>query len=408
MLILRIFLPFAMGYFLSFFYRSINAIIGPKLIDEVALSPTSLGLMTSAYFLTFALFQIPLGVLLDRYGARRVQATLFAVSACGALLFSIGESLTTLTVARALIGLGMAGALMAAFSTFVQWFPAHQLPWLNGCFLAFGGLGALTATVPVEVALEVMEWRNLFLWLGLLTFLVAVTIFLAVPEAESQQEAATQPGWWTLLRGLKDIYGSGFFWSIAPLSCACLSSAFAIQGLWAGLWLQDISGFSSGAAAAHLMVIAIGLTLGSVLSGTIVQLMSRLGLDIVAAFAVCCALFVGVQIMIILVPDRSTWLLWFFFGFLINQAALAYAILSRHFPKEWSGRANTCLNLFVVGGAFVVQYSMGWIIDFFLAQPAANMTVFAYRVSFTMVVALQIAGLAILLIRLRRTRGALR
>ena len=87
---LRLFLPFAAGYFLSYLLRNVNAVIAPELTRELQLSAADLGLLTSAYLLTFSAFQLPLGILLDRYGARRVEAVLLLVAAAGSAWFARG------------------------------------------------------------------------------------------------------------------------------------------------------------------------------------------------------------------------------------------------------------------------------------------------------------------------------
>lgn len=112
---LRVFLPFGAGYFLSYLYRSVNAVIALDLAASIGLDAATLGLLTSAYFLTFAAFQLPLGVLLDRYGARRVEAVLLLFAGLGAFLFWLGETPAALIAGRALIGLGVSACLMAAF-----------------------------------------------------------------------------------------------------------------------------------------------------------------------------------------------------------------------------------------------------------------------------------------------------
>src|SRR3990172_5635471 len=88
---LVVFCPFAAGYFLSFFFRNVNAVISKDLAQEFALTPSDLGFLTSMYLLAFAAFQLPLGVLLDRYGPRRVVATLMCVAALGALVFGLAR-----------------------------------------------------------------------------------------------------------------------------------------------------------------------------------------------------------------------------------------------------------------------------------------------------------------------------
>ncbi|HEY9163908.1 MAG TPA: MFS transporter, partial [Magnetovibrio sp.] len=152
---LRIVLPFALGYFLSYLYRAVNAVLAPDLVAEIGLDASALGLLTAAYFLTFAAFQLPLGILLDRYGPRRVEAMLLIVAATGAALFAWAPNADVLIIARAMIGLGVSACLMAAFKAYVMWFPLERLALVNGIHLTAGGLGALMATAPVEALLGV-------------------------------------------------------------------------------------------------------------------------------------------------------------------------------------------------------------------------------------------------------------
>ncbi len=101
----RVFLPFALGYYLSYLLRTVNAVISPRLTDELGLSAASLGLLTSAYFLAFGAAQIPVGIALDRFGPRRVEAALMLLAALGSALFATADSLGALAGARALVGL---------------------------------------------------------------------------------------------------------------------------------------------------------------------------------------------------------------------------------------------------------------------------------------------------------------
>ena len=160
---IRLFLPFAAGYFLSYLYRTANAVIGPVLARELSLGDNALGLLTSTYFLAFGAAQLPLGMLLDRFGPRRVEAGLLLIAAAGAAVFALSDDLGGLAVGRAMIGLGVSACLMASFKAFAQWFPPERQASLTGWIMASGGLGALAASKPLELALGFATWQEIIL-----------------------------------------------------------------------------------------------------------------------------------------------------------------------------------------------------------------------------------------------------
>ena len=156
----RCYLPFAAGYFLSYAFRVVNGAIAPDMTRDLALDPAALGAVTSAYFAAFAAAQLPLGVALDRWGPRRVEAFLLVFAAVGALVFATAEGIAQLAVGRGLIGFGVAACLIAASKANTLYWPIGRLPLANGTLLGFGGLGAASATLPVELALAAFGWRS--------------------------------------------------------------------------------------------------------------------------------------------------------------------------------------------------------------------------------------------------------
>jgi MFS family permease len=185
---LVIFIPFAFGYFLSYLFRSVNAVIAPELISEFDLTASQLGLLTSVYFLTFASLQIPIGVFLDRFGSRRVNAALLILASIGAFIFSKADSFQALLLGRAFIGFGVAACLMSSIKIFSQWFPKEKLPEMTGRIMFIGGLGAISATAPIEFALTFTGWREIFGVLCILTILVSAIVFMVAPNKPNNYE----------------------------------------------------------------------------------------------------------------------------------------------------------------------------------------------------------------------------
>src|SRR5205823_14525236 len=211
-LMLVVFGPFAVGYFLSFFYRNVNAVISKDLASEFELAPSDLGFLTAMYLLAFAAFQLPLGVLLDRSGPRRVVAALLCSAAAGALVFGLARDMATLSVGRALIGLGVSAGLMGAIKAFTLWFPLSRLATLNGLYLAFGGLGSLAATAPAEAVVESLGWRGMFYILSAMSLAAAALVFVVVPEKPLPGHGATLRA---QIAGFGRIFSTLAFWRIA-------------------------------------------------------------------------------------------------------------------------------------------------------------------------------------------------
>jgi sugar phosphate permease len=127
----RVALPFISGYFVSYVYRMVNAVLAPTLVAEFGLTAGGLGLLSSMYFLSFALCQLPVGLAMDRFGPRRVNAALLLVAAAGGAWFAHAESAAAAMAARALIGVGFSVALMSWLRAFVIWYPPERLSTMN-------------------------------------------------------------------------------------------------------------------------------------------------------------------------------------------------------------------------------------------------------------------------------------
>jgi MFS family permease len=394
----RIFAPFAVGYFLSYLLRNANAVISPELTKDLGLSAADLGLLTSAYLFAFGAFQLPLGILLDRYGPRRVEAGLLLFCAAGCALFALGEALPQLALGRALIGLGVSACLMASFKAFSLWFPIERQASLNAAIMAAGGLGALAASSPLGALLPVLGWRGIFLALAAITLVVAGLIF-TTPDKQKvgAGETVTEQ-----LRGLVTIFGSRAFWRFAPQTTFIVGGFMALQGLWTVPWLMTVDGLTREAAAFHLLLMAGAQLTGFLGIAVFVQRLARAGLPPaqLLTFGMGAGLLAIFGIVFGLAPS---WLLWPALGLVFSVGNLAYALLTAEFPLALAGRANTALNLGAFVGAFGIQWLFGVAVDGF--QSAGLDVQAAYRASLAGLLVLQAAGWGWYVLESRRRRA---
>ena len=388
-----VFGPFAAGYFLSFFFRNVNAVISRDLAGEFALSSADLGFLTSMYLLAFAAFQLPLGVLLDRYGPRRVVAALLCVAAIGALVFALARDFTTLSIGRALIGLGVSGGLMGAIKAFTLWFPLNRLALLNGLYLAAGGIGGLSATAPAEALLGPLGWRVLFFVLAAMSVGAALLIFTVVPEREL-------PGKGTTLRdqiaGFGEIFASLPFWRIALPLVVCHAGYLTLQGLWLGPWLYDVAGQPRSSVGYYLLVTALAYTVGSMFFGLSSARLARAGVSILTVLKL--GLAVSWVMFALLAAGVQTGLgaILAVYGFSTISAALAYSLLTPLFPPAMTGRVNTASNVLMFGCSFAFQWGMGAVLRLYPSVDG-RYSPEGYAAALTILAALQVAVLAWLL-----------
>jgi MFS family permease len=387
-LIAAVFLPFASGFYLSYLFRTINALIAGQLTSELALGAADLGLLTSVYFLTFAAAQLPVGVLLDRYGPRRIQSALLLVAAAGAALFGAADGFLPLLLGRALIGLGVAAALTAGLKATVLWFPKERVALVNGCMLMLGGLGAVTATAPAELLLDWTGWRGLFDLLAALTAVCAVVIYVVVPEAASAAPAVKGPA----AVGLRTVYADPRFWRLAPLAATSVGTAWALQGLWAASWLTDVEGLERVALVRQLFAMAVAMSVGALLLGVAADRLRRRGVGPQALLGLVATVFIAAQFALILRMSLPSYVLWAVVAATCAATVLSYAILAEYFPKEIAGRANAALNVFHIGGAFVLQYATGLVIQQWPSQDG-HYPAIAYQVAFGLNLVFQVAAL---------------
>lgn len=388
--LLRVFLPFALGYFLSYLYRVVNAVIAPDLVTDIGLDAATLGLLTSVYFLTFGLFQLPLGILLDRFGPRRTEAVLLLFAAFGAIVFASAESATGLTIGRAFIGLGVSACLMGAFKAFVLWFPRERLPLVNGLQMAAGGLGALAGTAPVEATLQLTSWRGVFVLLAIVTVAVAVVIFVVVPERRVQGGGTSVH---EQLRGVAEVFSSRVFWRITPWTVASQVTFLSVQSLWVGPWLRDVAGLDRVTVATYLAFVAGAMIVGFVVLGTVAERLSRLGIRPMRVAAVGMTIFMLLLATIALGWTPFVLQIWMLFGFFGTTSIIPYAVLSQSFATELAGRVITGLNLLVFLGAFSAQWGIGALIDLWPRTASGGYAPAGYRAALLVMLALQVAAM---------------
>jgi predicted MFS family arabinose efflux permease len=359
--------PFCCGYFFSYLLRAVNAVVAPDLVAEFGLSPGALGLLTSAYLLSFSLFQLPLGICLDRYGARLVQTALLSIAAAGCFLFAIAPNFYTLVIARAIIGLGFSAGLMASYKSSSIWVPLERRALVNSAIMSFGALGIVMATEPTVYLVDALGWRNAFLVFGGLIMVTAAFVFFAVPEkpiTQSKTNLRVQVSeLWSILK-------LPLFWRIAPLLGLTAGTTIALQTLWAGPWLRDVLELSRPEVARHLFWMACAFVVGIIVVGVVADCLQKWGVSVMTTMIGFISVHLFAQLVIVLQVKALAFPAWAVLAGVGQAAILAFPWFAAKVGTELAGRANATINFSMFLVAFLAQFLVGVIIGFFPATPS--------------------------------------
>jgi len=368
-------IPLSSFFVLSMFYRASSAVIASELVRDLSLSPQDLGLLSSVFFYAFALVQIPMGMAIDHFGARRVMLSLSYVGLAGVVSFALADSFPMAMVGRALIGAGMACALMGTYTLISIWFPPRAFTTISGIFLSIGTLGSIGATVPLAFAVDGVGWRKTFLLIALVHFAITLWIFKAVKDSSDEHRStdakplgdngrSNGP-----VKGIVTVFLLPSFWLISLAAFVRYGTYISISGLWAGPFLEHIYRISLVERGKILMFFPMGYLIGSPIFGILSDRVWKDRRTVAGAamffYTLCVFPLVGFM------PSFSAGMLavsFFLIGFASSFTPVLYANIKELSPSSVTGTAMSAVNFFTMAGAGFFQHIMGVIIERFSIQ----------------------------------------
>jgi MFS family permease len=362
-LFFRLIIPFGLGYFVSVFLGSANAIMSPILVDTFSLSPADLGFMTSVYLISFGLAQFPLGVLLDRYGARRTLAPSLLLAVLGTLVFAKSNNFSHLVISRSLQGIGLSCALMAAFKAYSEYLMPEKIPIVYSMQCLIGGIGGMFATRPISLILKVISWRELFVGIAFLAFLVSMSVWFLPPHEhnyKNKNKASFSSQFQTMLKFIKDPR----FWRIAPIVITGDSIMFAYLYLWIGPWMKDVALLNSDSVSKYMMYTFTGAAFGYFTNGALLNYLQRKNFASGEKLYLISGILLSVFLSLIafLNPAISMYL-WPFVMFLSTMTMISFSLINRYFAVTEVGRVMCLLNFMIFFMSFLMQWFIGLVLN---------------------------------------------
>jgi MFS family permease len=344
------------------FYRVSTAVISPTLAADLRLTGVELGALAAAFFYAFAFSQIPLGMILDRLGARLTMSGLGLVAIVGALLFAAAHGNGAAVAGRVLLGVGMSCNLIGALTLIGAWFPVNRFATLSGIFVAVGILGNMAATSPLVLMARTLGWRGSFVAIALLNALQVAALLWVVRNRPAS--AVAPPGRREkTLQGMARLFKEYSYWAISMASFVRYGFLAALQGLWAGLFLMSGLAIDPLTTGNAILCMGLGYMLGMPVSGRMSDAWLRSRKHVVWPSLI----LVGGLCLVLVSWDRDTplWVIdtvFTLFGIISATANVMFAHIRELFPPEMAARAMTGVNFFVMLGAAVFTQIIGFVV----------------------------------------------
>jgi predicted MFS family arabinose efflux permease len=374
----------SMAQLVSQFLRSAVSVIGPNLVAELNISAAGLALLSSSFFLAFAIAQVPVGMMIDRFGPRFTMVISTAIAVAGCIVFAFGPDLNTLILGRVLMAIGCSSFYVAPLAIYSRWFKPKYFSTVVGVQLGLSGLGLLAATVPLAYATATMGWRPSFIIVAALAGLSGLIVLWWVSDDPPGVKTPDhkKENFVESLRGLLAVTRTPSFWPIFAMHLTNYAVVITILGLWGGPYLAHVYGQNLETRGFYLLVLAVASTVSVFLWGPADRLFGNYRTPVLLGSGMTLAMLVWISLAGKMSP--GVLLLWFaLYGLVTGYPPLLTGQARAMFPPQLVGRGLTLFNLATMGGVFVFQATTGAVIEFM----APGQTVYplaAYQAAFAM------------------------
>jgi sugar phosphate permease len=392
-----IFLVVSLAMGMMGFQRMGLSAVAAALMSQYGLDAGQLGALGSAYFYVYGAMQFPAGVIIDRWGARRIMPFLFAVATIGGVIFALAPNFGWLIAGRTLVGLGVSVIFIGSLKLLAAWFPTKDLALWNGLFLALGDLAVLGTGRPLVEISRRIGWSNAFLIVAGLCGITTLLLWLVVRDEPAREwerglRISARPP--TASRAeLMEVLRSPIVWVMGLGIFFTAGTQASMQATWAGPYLTDVYALAPAVMGNLLTLIPFGRMTGNLVHGWIADrvfhsraALVTLGLGLFAACWIPLALWpAGFSV------GALAGTLYGGFGVSYVTLLLVFPILRTRFSGRVAATANGIVNSGSIFGIAIMQQVTGWLVNQY-APTGGHYPVASYRLMFSVGLVLSVVG----------------
>lgn len=350
---------------LAFVHRVAPSVMTTELMRDFAVGGAALGTLSAWYFYTYASIQIPVGMLNDRFGPRRLMTAAVAVCALASFGFAASESLLAASFFRALIGASVAFAFVGTLTIAGYWFAPARFAMLAGAVQSIGMLGAVAGQAPLRYVIEQFGWRAVTHVIGAVAVALAALLFFIVPRRPRNPVASTGDGdaeKHPVFKGFIAVLRNPQSWACAGIGFGMTAIMLAFAGLWAPKWLRDVYNYAEVQSGAVVSMLFLGWAIGAPVMGWLSDYTGRRKPVLLAGILCNSVLFALILFAGWRAPGPLS-ALFFMLGISGSMMTIAFGCMRELNPPRHGSTAMGLVNMCVVGSGAVMQPVIGWLLD---------------------------------------------
>ena len=361
----------ALFYLAAFYLRTSPAVMTTELMRDFGIRASQLGQFSAFYFYAYIVMQIPTGVLVDSFGARRLLIVGSLAAAAGTLLFGMTSSYPLASIGRAIVGASTAVGWVVTLKIATHWFPKSRFAMLSGLGLMMGNIGALFAQVPLRLLVEDFGWRSVAIGSAVCVLAIGAAAWAVVADdpsdkgassyapSELQRSSKTTIG--GLLRELPRLFTYRNTWLIFIAQGGFVGAVLSFTGLWGPPYLKQRFALSSTDAAAVCSVMIVCWAVASPLAGYFSDALGRrkpiyLGGAILAAIGWAVLFYAPLSLAAFVFVAAIT-------SFSCGAVVVAFAFAKESVPVRFLATISGAVNVGNMLGPTLLQPAIGSVLD---------------------------------------------
>ncbi len=349
-------------YCYVYYLRVAPSVISFELMQTFNISNTGLGLLSASYYYAYLLAQIPVGLLIDKYGPRVVLTLACVICGLGTYCFTLSNQILVAQMGRLIIGFGSAFAFVGFLKIISSWLPRHYYALMVGICTSAGMLGAIGGEIIFAKQLQYQPWQSALNVSAIVGLTLAILMWLIIrdnPHSNMTNEVkhSSEPMLQSFVLKLR----SKPIWLAGLIGCFSFLPLSGFAEMWAMPFLEVI-GYSKTQAAFASSMVFLGFGIGGPLWGIVSNRLAsrRLPLifgSIVAGFSASVIIFMPY------IPSFYMYTALFCLGFFSSAEILVFSIGEDITSKHTSATTSALINMIVIIGSIIAQPMIGMILD---------------------------------------------